>query len=45
MIVTKSQSVFILNIELNNVFKLNILRPTWWLFSIYVAKNKNGLIY
>jgi hypothetical protein len=44
VIVTKSKSMFILNIKLNNILKFNILRPIWWLFSIYVAKNKNALI-
>jgi hypothetical protein len=27
-VVTKSKKVFILNIELNNIFMFNILRPT-----------------
>jgi hypothetical protein len=44
-VVTKSKNMFILNIELNNIFMFNILKATWWLLSIYVTRNKNNSIY
>jgi hypothetical protein len=39
------EKTFILIIELNNIFKFNISKPTWWLFFTYVTSNINGLIY
>jgi fatty acid desaturase len=37
--------MFILIFELNNIFKFNISKHTWWILFIYVAKYICNLIY
>jgi hypothetical protein len=45
VVVKKSKNMIILIIEPNNIFKFNMLGPTWWLFSIYVARQFDSPFY
>jgi len=44
-VLTKLKKMFILIIELNNIFKFNISKHTWWLLFIYSVRDISGIIY